>query len=74
MIKVRPEMKRTLPRARRAPSKKSMTPRSMKRPPKVVRATPIFCASDNHMTVFVPGKDRWEEIRQSSTCVVDERK
>ncbi|OJT14317.1 hypothetical protein TRAPUB_9178 [Trametes pubescens] len=32
---------RTFPRARRAPSKKRMTLRSMKRPPKDVSATPI---------------------------------
>lgn len=40
------ETLRTFPRARRAPSKKRITPRSMKSPPKDVNATPIseFCA------------------------------
>lgn len=33
--------KRTFPRASRAPSKKSITPKSMNSPPKVVKATPI---------------------------------
>jgi len=40
-MRVSPEMKRRLPKARRAPSKKSIMPRSMKRKPEVVRATPI---------------------------------
>jgi hypothetical protein len=33
--------RRTFPRARSAPSKNSITPSSMNRPPKVVSATPI---------------------------------
>lgn len=42
-----PEVKRTLPRARRAASKKRMIPRMRKREPKETRPTPISACGED---------------------------
>ena len=75
-MRVSPERKRRLPKAKRAPSKKSIIPRSMKRTPAVVRATPIsvgcvvgWCWRErflNSLTLTVCKPHFWFESVKSS--------
>lgn len=53
----------TFPRANRAPSKNSKTPRNMKSPPKVVRATPISSRHVNGWQLKING-ERTLRVRQ----------